>query len=204
MGRKRKEETSSALLTNCHSYKIFPSSSLHSSWRLSGLELRWTQHFSSTDQGKTLTFSDIQCSPYSPASRLVLHLIQYAQFQLFSLKYQTLQRQKKIPLSPAAVTQQAETIHALWTRRRLRFSSQIQCSVCYFLCFNQFRMWKAVGGREEKGRGGQQGSMAQPGQPWHCVLLHIPVRGAGCSWSEVWIVYLTLFPPTVPANSPHS
>lgn len=128
-----------------------PPCSLHSSLRLLRLELRWTEHSSSTDQGKTLTFSDIQCSPYSPASRFVLHLIQYAQFQLFSLKYQTLQRQKKIPFSPAAVTQQAETIHSLWTRRQLQFSSQIQCSTCYFLCFNQFRMWKAAGGRAGKG-----------------------------------------------------
>lgn len=133
-------------------YSFPPPCSLHSSWWLLVLELRWTQHSSSTDQGKTLTFSDIQCSPYSPASRFVLHLIQYAQFQLFSLKYQTLQRQKKIPFSPAAVTQQAETIHSLWTRRRLQLSSQIQRSMCYFLCFNQFRMWKAVGGREGERR----------------------------------------------------
>lgn len=185
-------------------YSFSPPCSLHSSWRLSRLELRRTQHSSSTDQGKTLTFSDIQCSPYSPASRFVLHLIQYAQFQLFSLKYQTLQRQKKIPLSPAAVTQQAETIHSLWTRRRLQFSSQIQRSMCYFLCFNQFRMWKAVGGREGERRGGRQGSPARPGQPWHRALLHIPARSAGSSWSVVWIIYITLFSTSVLANLPHS
>lgn len=39
----------------------------------------------------------------------------------------------------------------LVNEKTTRFSSQIQCSTCYFLCFNQFRMWKAAGGRAGKG-----------------------------------------------------
>lgn len=187
-GRRRPHLPHSQTATATES-SLPPPCSFHSSLRLLRLELRWTEHSSSTDQGKTLTFSDIQCSPYSPASRFVLHLIQYAQFQLFSLKYQTLQRQKNIPFSPAAVTQQAETIHSLWTRRQLRFSSQIQCSTCYFLCFNQFRMWKAAGGRAGKGRG-EEASRAlrlgqdSPGILRRCTFLRTAQAPAGARYGS--------------------
>lgn len=199
MGRKgrRRPHLPHSQTATATKYSLPPPCSLHSSWRLLRLELRWTEHSSSTDQGKTLTFSDIQCSPYSPASRFVLHLIQYAQFQLFSLKYQTLQRQKKIPFSPAAVTQQAETIHSLWTRRQLRFSSQIQCSTCYFLCFNQFRMWKAVGGRAGKGRG-EEASRAlwlgqdSPGILHCCTFLHTAQAPAGVRYGSYTLLCLHL------------
>lgn len=81
-----------------------PPPTAHSFWRISRLGWRRTQHSSNNDQGKTLTFSDIQYSPYSPTSRFILHLIHSAQFQLFSLKYQTLQRQKKFTLSSSSDT----------------------------------------------------------------------------------------------------
>lgn len=160
-GRKRKEETSSALLRNCHSYKILLSSSLLPTLLLKALEAgikmdtAFLQHWprENSDLFRYTVQSIFPSIPFRFASDPVCSVP--AVFPQVSNITET----KKISPSPAAVTQQAETIHSLWTRRRLRFSSQIQRSMCYFLCFNQFRMREAAGGRGE-----EAGRTLQPGQ----------------------------------------
>lgn len=206
MGRKgrRKPHLPHSQTATATKYSLPPPCSLHSSWRLSRLELRWTEHSSSTDQGKTLTFSDIQCSPYSPASRFVLHLIQHAQFQLFSLKYQTLQRQKKIPFSPAAVTQQAETIHSLWTRRQLDFRarSNVQRATSSVLISSECGRRRGEGqGRGEEMRPAGLSGLART------ALASFTAAHSGAQHRlqlECGMDRIPYFVCTVPANSQHS
>lgn len=80
-------------------------------------------------QGKKLTFLAIQSSPYSPASHFSSAVIQECSAQLFSLKYQTLQRgEKKKSLQQWP---KRKTILSLWTKWGFRFqvSSNIQQAV---------------------------------------------------------------------------
>lgn len=83
-------------------------------------------------QGKKLTFPALQHSPYSPASHSILQQFKCALAQLFSLKYQTLQRVKKKSLSIAGT--QAKNNPFLVTRATASFPSLFQHSVCSFLC----------------------------------------------------------------------
>lgn len=95
-------------------------------------------------QGKKLTFLAIQSSPYSPASHFSSAVIQECSAQLFSLKYQTLQRGEKKKVS-AAMTQ-AKNNPFLVNKMRLSFPSQLQHSTGSFLCFICSKCEKAKGG----------------------------------------------------------
>lgn len=66
----------------------------------------------------------------------------------------------------------------LVNEKTTRFSSQIQCSTCYFLCFNQFRMWKAAGGRAGKGRGDEASRALRLGQDSPGILHRCTFRRA--------------------------
>lgn len=84
-------------------------------------------------QGKKLTFSAIQSSPYSPASHFSSAVIQECSAQLFSLKYQTLQRRGEKNLCSNDPSEKQSLF--LVNKMRLQFPSQLQHSAGSFLCF---------------------------------------------------------------------
>lgn len=84
-------------------------------------------------QGKKLTFSAIQHSPYSPASHFILQRFKYAQPSCFPSSIQHYREREKKILS-AAVTQ-AKNNPFLVNKIRVSLPSPRQHSICSFLCF---------------------------------------------------------------------
>lgn len=197
-GRKRKEETSSALLRNCHSYKTLLSSSLLPTLLLKALEAgikmdtAFLQHWprENSDLFRYTVQSIFPSIPFCIWSSMLSSscfpssIKHYRDKKKSSLLQQQWHNKLKqsIPCEP---------------EDDFVFSSQIQRSMCYFLCFNQFRMRAAAGGRGE-----EAGRTLQPGQDSpgtvRCTFLRAARAPAGARYR---LYTLTLCSPVAPANS---